>query len=110
MSPPLKRILLVAPCYVEMAINLCSSPINVYCQCMGHLLEKAMTVEACSALSLHDVCNKSVNNVILNKSYIWYSRLCHINFGCVSRLANLNLILIFDLVKGSKCQVCVQSK
>jgi hypothetical protein len=61
-------------------------------------------------LSLHDVCNKSVNNVISNESYIWHSRLCHINFGCVSRLANLNLILKFDLVKGSKCQVCVQSK
>jgi hypothetical protein len=57
-------------------------------------------------LSLHDVCNKVVNNVISNESYIWHSRLCHINFGCVSRLANLNLIPKFDLVKGSKCQVC----
>jgi hypothetical protein len=28
----------------------------------------------------------------------------------VSWLANLNLIPKFDLVKGSKCQVCVQSK
>jgi hypothetical protein len=28
----------------------------------------------------------------------------------VSRLANLILIPKFDLVKGSKCQVCVQSK
>jgi hypothetical protein len=61
-------------------------------------------------LSLHDVCNKSVNNVISNESYILHSRLCHINFGCVSRLANLNLIPKFDLVKVSKCQVCVQSK
>jgi hypothetical protein len=61
-------------------------------------------------LSFHDVYNKSVNNVILNESYIWHSRLCHINFGCVSRLANLNLIPKIDLVKGSKCQVCVQSK
>jgi hypothetical protein len=58
-------------------------------------------------LSLHDVCNKSVNNVISNESYIWYSRLCHINFGCVSQFANLNLILKFDLIKGSKCQVCM---
>jgi hypothetical protein len=49
MSPSLKRILLVARFYVEMAINFCSSPINVYCQSMGHLLEKAMRVEACSA-------------------------------------------------------------
>ncbi len=61
-------------------------------------------------LSLHDACNKSVNNVVSNESYIWHSRLCHINFGCVSRLADLNLIPKFDLVKGSKCQVCVQSK
>jgi hypothetical protein len=56
------------------------------------------------------VCNKFVNNVISIESYIWHSRLCHINFGCVSQLANLNLILKFDLVKGSKGQVCVQSK
>jgi hypothetical protein len=35
---------------------------------------------------------------------------CHINFGCVLRLANLHLIPKFDLVKGSQCQVCVQSK
>jgi hypothetical protein len=32
------------------------------------------------------------------------------HFGCVLRLTNLNLIPKFDLVKGSKCQVCVQSK
>jgi hypothetical protein len=51
-------------------------------------------------LSLHDVCNKSMNNVISNESYIWHSRLCHINFGCVSRLANFNLIPKIDLVKG----------
>jgi hypothetical protein len=35
-------------------------------------------------LSLHNVCNKYVNNVILNESYVWHSRLCHINFGCVA--------------------------
>ena len=28
----------------------------------------------------------------------------------MSQLANLNLIPKFDLVRGSKCQVCVQSK
>jgi hypothetical protein len=54
-------------------------------------------------LSLHDVCIKSHNNVISNELYIWHSRLCHINFGCVSRLANLNLIPKFDLGKASKC-------
>jgi transposase InsO family protein len=36
--------------------------------------------------------------------------LCHINFGCMTRLAGLNLISKFDLVKGSKRHVCVESK
>ena len=57
------------------------------------------------------MCNKVVNNVnVSDESNIWHSRLCHINFGCLTRLANLNLILKFNLVKDSNCQVCVQSK
>jgi transposase InsO family protein len=38
------------------------------------------------------------------------ARLLSLNFGYASWLANLNLIPNFDLVRGSKCQVCVQSK
>jgi hypothetical protein len=67
-------------------------------------------VEACSTYLCTIYVISLLDNVVSNDSYIWHSRLCHINFGCVSRLANLDLILKFDLVKGSKCQVCVQSK
>ena len=57
------------------------------------------------------MCNKIVNNAIIpDESNIWHSRLCHVNFGCLSCLANLNLISKINLVKGSKCHVCVQSK
>jgi hypothetical protein len=35
---------------------------------------------------------------------------CHINCGCMSRLVGLNLILKFDMVKSSKCHVCVEAK
>ena len=53
---------------------------------------------------LDDVCNKVVNNVnVSDESNIWHSQLCHINFGCLTRLANLNLIPKFNLVKVSKC-------
>ena len=53
---------------------------------------------------LDDVYNKVVNNVnVSNESNIWHSRLCHINFGCLTRLVNLNLIPKFNLVKDSKC-------
>jgi len=57
------------------------------------------------------VCNKVVNHTIIsNESNIWHSQFCHVNFSFLSRLANLNLILKFNLVKGSKCHVCMQSK
>ena len=63
------------------------------------------------SLSLTDACVKSVNNVSCDvESNVWHSHLCHINFGCMIRLAGLNLILKFDLAKGSKCHVCMQSK
>jgi len=43
--------------------------------------------------SLSDDCNKVVNNVInVDESNVWHSRLRHVNFGCMMRLANLNLI------------------
>jgi transposase InsO family protein len=62
-------------------------------------------------LSLLDVCNKVVNTVdISNESDLCHSRLCHVNFGYLMRLANMNLIPKFNVVKGSKCHVCVQSK
>ena len=62
-------------------------------------------------LSLTDTCFNFVNHVSHdNEINIWHSCLCHINFGCMTRLAGLNLIPKFDLVKGSKCHVCVQSK
>jgi hypothetical protein len=61
-----------------------------------------------------DCCNKSVNNICdgINESNasIWYSRLCHLNFGSMSQLPSLNLIPNLSIVKGSKCQSCVQSK
>jgi hypothetical protein len=57
------------------------------------------------------VCNKAVNTIdISNESDLWYSRLYHVNFGCLMQSANMNLIPKFNVVKGSKCHVCVQSK
>jgi hypothetical protein len=36
---------------------------------------------------LDDVCNKVVNNVNVSDEWnIWHSLLCHINFGCLTRL------------------------
>jgi hypothetical protein len=62
-------------------------------------------------LSLHDVCNKIVNYVnFSDESDLWHSRFCHASFGCLMWLVNLNLIPKFNLVKKSKCHVCVESK
>ena len=43
-------------------------------------------------------------------SQMFGSRLCHVNFGCMTLLANLSLIPKFPTIKGSRCQVCVQAK
>jgi hypothetical protein len=62
-------------------------------------------------LSLMDVCNNVVNSVsICDEIDLWHSCLCHVNFGCLMRLANMSLIPKFNHVKGSKCHACVQSK
>jgi hypothetical protein len=62
-------------------------------------------------LSLLDVCNKFVNIAnISDESNLWHSRLCHVNFGYLMRLANLNLISKINVAKSSMCHVCVQSK
>jgi hypothetical protein len=55
-----------------------------------------------------------VNNICdgINESdaIIWHSQLCQLDFGSMSRLSSLNLILYLSIVEGSKCQSCVQSK
>ena len=75
----------------------------------GTFISKSYDCGGLFRLSLHDdVCNKVVNNaIILDESNIWHSRFCHVNFGCLSRLANMNLIPKFNLVKDFKCHVCV---
>ena len=68
-------------------------------------------------LSILDDCNV-VNNlscslysgIHVGDAAVWHSRLCHINFDRIVRLCKLNLIPNFSIVRGSKCQACVQAK
>jgi hypothetical protein len=70
-----------------------------------------MSAEALFRLSRSYICNKVVKHIYTNiETNVWHSRLFHVNFGCMTRLAKLNLIPSFTIVKGSKCQVCVQAK
>jgi hypothetical protein len=43
--------------------------------------------------------NNVVNHVMNDESNVWHSRLCHVNFGCMMRLASLSLIPKFTSVK-----------
>lgn len=78
----------------------------------GQFIGKGYECGGLFRLSLSDFCNKVVNSVnsINNESNVWHSRLCHINFGCMTRLANLSLIPKITVAKSSKCQACVQAK
>jgi hypothetical protein len=40
-----------------------------------------------------------VNHVMNDESNVWHSRLCHVNFGCMMRLASLSLIPSLPLSK-----------
>ena len=61
---------------------------------------------------MEDFCNEVVNQIHSNvkECEVWHSRLCHINFGCMTRLAKMDLIPSFTLAKGSECHACVQAK
>jgi hypothetical protein len=77
----------------------------------GQFVGKGYECRGLFRLSLSDLCTKVINYVCNdNESSVWHSRLCHINFGCMTRLANMSLISKFTNVKGSKYQVCVQAK
>jgi hypothetical protein len=79
----------------------------------GKFIGKGYDYGGLFRLSLVDFCNKSVNHIcgtINDSSSVWHSRLCHVNFGLMSHLSSLSLILDFTIAKGSKCRSCVQSK
>jgi hypothetical protein len=79
----------------------------------GQFIGKSYDYGGLFRLSLADFYNKSVNHICgtINDSLsVWHSRLCHVNFGLMSRLSSLSLIPYFTIVKGSKCYSCVQSK
>jgi hypothetical protein len=77
----------------------------------GNFVGKGYESGGLFRLSLSKDCNNAVNNAMnIDESNVLHSRLCHINFGCMARLANLSLIPKFTLVKDSKCHVCVKSK
>jgi hypothetical protein len=77
----------------------------------GNFVGKGYECRGLFRLSLSDVCNKVVNHICNDSlSNVWHSQLCHVNFGCMMRLAKMNLIPEFTVVKGSKCQVCVEAK
>src|SRR6185503_1223096 len=57
--------------------------------------------------------NFQLNIASMNKIYesnVWHSRFCHINFDTIARMSRLEFIPKLEVVKGSKCQSCVQAK
>jgi hypothetical protein len=70
----------------------------------GQFIGKGYDCVGLFCFSLLDFNNKSVNHICANVDdlvSIWHSRLCHINFGSMSRLATMSLIPNITIVKGS---------
>ena len=57
--------------------------------------------------------NFQLNIASMNKiceSNVWHSHFYPINFDTIARMSRLEFILKLEVVKGSKCQSCVQAK
>jgi hypothetical protein len=68
----------------------------------GQFIGKGYDCGGLFRLSLADFCSKLVNHICatINDSLsVWHSRLCHVNFGLMSRLSSLSLILDFTIAK-----------
>ena len=79
---------------------------------MDNSLVKAMIAEACFVFPLQFFV-ELVNHIcgaISDDASVWLSWLCHVNFGLMSQLSSMCLVLNFTIAKGSKCHSCVQSK
>ena len=66
-------------------------------------LFRLSTLESCYNLNVATGLNKCEAN-------IWHSRFCHIGFNSITRISRLDLIPKCEIVKGSKCQSCLQAK
>lgn len=79
----------------------------------GEFIGKGYECVGLFRFSLSDFRNKSVNQICVSvndDASVWHSRLCHINFGLMSRLSSMSSIPNFTIAKGSKCHSCLQSK
>jgi hypothetical protein len=79
----------------------------------GQFIGKGYECGGLFRFSLSDFYNKSVNHIcggINDDTSVWLSRLCHTNFGLMSRLSSMSLIMKFTIAKGSNSiVVCNQS-
>jgi hypothetical protein len=79
----------------------------------GQFIGKGYECGGLFHFSLLDFYNILVNHIcsgVNDDTSVWHSRLCHINFGLMSQLSSMSLILKFTIAKGSMCHSCVQSK
>src|SRR5438128_2983762 len=78
----------------------------------GQFIGKGYECGGLFRFSLSDFCNTSVNHICSSvnaDASVWHSRLCHVNFGLMSRLSSMCLIPNITIAKASKCYACLQS-
>jgi hypothetical protein len=108
--PSIKKNLVSGSRLMKDGFKLVTESNKVVLSKYGTFVGKGYECGGMFRFSLEDLCDDVVNHVSTSndETNVWHSRRCHVNFGCMSRLANMSLIPKFTLVKGSKCHVCVQ--
>jgi hypothetical protein len=112
--PSINKNLVSGSLFYRDGFKVLLQPNKIVVSKCGQFIGKGYVCGGLFHFLVSNFCNKSMNNICdgINESdaSIWHSCLCHLNFGSRSRLSSMNLILNLSIVKGSKCQSCVQSK
>jgi hypothetical protein len=105
--PPSIRISSMDLFFAEMVLICFFESNKIVISKYGKFVGKGYECGGLFHLSLSDLCTQIINRIRNDsESNIWHSRLCHISFGCMTLLANMNLILKFTTVKSEVSSVC----
>lgn len=117
--PAVRRNIISGPCLVvegyevtfkcnKVVITLSGTFIGKgYLSCGAFLIHVEPTFYNRNAISVKNVSAPVVYSI--ESGDVWHKRLGHVNYQCLKRMMNLNMIPKYA-IENKKCQVCVQAK
>jgi hypothetical protein len=114
-APTINRNLIIVSLLCQDGFKLVFESNKVAMSMFGNFIDKGYKSGGLFCLSTSDYLYNlnfasMINNNKIHEANVWHSRFCHIGFDTIARMSRLELIPKFNIVKGSKCQSCVEDK